>query len=281
MPRLQLSPAGHRYGLIPRVAPALTPITPARTTGFPVRASLTGIVGPTKNQGSQGSCDGHASSSMGERLYLRWTKKYLQFSPAYSYYRERAIEGTLSQGDCGAQITSAVQVPDPRTPSGSGWCPLMFMAYNENDCSTPPSQYAQSAAMAHPGGAFHSLGNNLANIKSAILSDYSFIIGISVYDSFESDATAASGLIPYPDINSENLLGGHALHTGMAYDDTIQCPNAAGPGAVMFQNSWGTAWGAKCPLTGEGGFAWIPYSYLLNPNLCQDVRLGHLGRAWA
>ena len=105
------------------------------------------------------------------------------------------------------------------------------------------------------------------------------LIGISVYDSFEADSTAATGLIPYPDLNAENLLGGHALHAGIAYDDTIQCPNSPNPGAVMFQNSWGP-WGTTCPLTNESGFGWLPYDYLLSSDLTSDVRLGHLGRAW-
>jgi hypothetical protein len=249
-----------------------------------VRGALTGRVGPTKNQGTQGSCDGHMSSEIGERLYLRWKPQvpFVQFSPAFAYAQERILEGTFSQGDVGATIESAVATPDPRAVGGYGFCPLSVMPYDANVCDVAPGAKQIAYASGYPGGAFHSLGNNLANIKSCILSDYTFGIGIQVYDSFESDETASTGLVPYPDVNSENLLGGHALHAGIGYDDDIQCPNSPNPGAVLIMNSWGP-WGIACPVVSistDPGFAWLSYDYLLNPNLTSDIRLGHLGPRW-
>jgi hypothetical protein len=38
---------------------------------------------------------------------------------------------------------------------------------------------------------------------------YGFIAGFNVYDSFESQATAKSGLMPAPNQQTESLLGGH------------------------------------------------------------------------
>jgi hypothetical protein len=278
MPPLKLSPKGHRYGLIPAPAKATDNGFPSKiithTGAFPASAAITGKVGPIKDQGQQGSCDGHACSEMGERLYLRWKPEipFVQFSPAFSYYRERQLEGTVSQGDCGAQISSACIVPDPNAAGGIGWCPLSIMPYDDTDCSTAPDQVQLDAAAKYPGGAFHSIGNNIANIKSCILSDYTFVIGIAVYDSFESDQTASTGLVPYP-ATDENLQGYHALHAGLAYDDTMKLPNSPNPGAVKFMNSWGTSWG-------QDGFAWLSYDFLMNAALTTDVRLGHLGKPW-
>jgi C1A family cysteine protease len=284
---LQLSPKGRRYGLLPSVAKISDPGFPSHVIApkgpLPSAGSLTGKVGPTKNQGSQGSCDGHACSSNQERLLLRWRPDvpFVQLSPSFAYALERTLEGTFDQGDVGAMISSAVIVPDPNSPGGVGSCPLSVMPYDQNVCNLMPNAEQLAAAKAYPGGAYHSIGNNIDDIKSCILSDYSFVIGIAVYDSFESDEAASSGLIPYPDIDTENCLGGHALHCGMAYDDTIQCPNSPNPGAVMFQNSWDVTWGIECALNGEGGFAWLSYDFLMNPNLTSDVRLGHLGKPWA
>jgi C1A family cysteine protease len=258
-----------------------------RSGDFPVRAFITGALGPVKDQGQQGSCTGHGSTSQGERLYRRFGNQLTNtpastppiFSPAFHYYNERQIEGTLAQGDCGAQVVTSLEVAEN---SGKGFCPESLMPYSDAECSTAPSAAALAAALLNPGGSFHSLGNEIANMKSCIISDYSAVIGISVYDSFEDDAAALSGLIPLPNLNTETLQGGHEVHALIGFDDTIQCPNAK-PGAMLFQNSWGVGWGIAPPvptLSKQRGFAWLPYDYLMDSNLTSDCRMQHLGKPW-
>src|SRR5579872_309815 len=151
-----------------------------RTGEFPIRAFVTGALGPTKNQKAQGSCTGHGGTSQGERLYRRYRGTSPIFAPAFHYYIERQNEGTLDQGDCGAQVDSSLVVAEN---GGKGFCPEELMPYNDADCSTPPSPAALAEALKYPGGSHHSIGNIIANIKSCILSDYTGVIGISVYDS--------------------------------------------------------------------------------------------------
>lgn len=248
-----------------------------RDGDFPIRGVLTGKIGATKQQGGQGSCTGHGATSEGERLYLRWKDQDVRFSPAFHYYLEREKEGTLADGDCGAQVATSLEIAQN---GAYGFCPESFMPYKESDYRTAPSEEALTEALKYPGGSWHSLGNNIANIKSCILSDYSFVIGISVYDSFEDSHVEHSGLIPLPNLNRENPIGGHEMHSGIAFDDTIKCPNTKIPGAVLTQNSWGTDWGTTCPISHGRGFCWIPYEYLMNPMLASDIRLQHLGPKW-
>jgi len=284
MATLRLSPKGRRYGYISSKPKFDDNGFPShiiiRTGDWPKRYFIKGPLGDVKDQGQQGSCCGHACSSLGERLYRFVHNMKPQFSPAYSYWMERKLEGTLSQGDCGAQITSALIVPDPRAPGGTGWCPLSVMPYNDAVCSVAPTQTQIDATKNYPGGAYHNIGNVIANMKSCMLSDYSFVIGVAVYDSFESDEAAASGLIPYPNVNVENCLGGHALHAGVGFDDDIQLPNSPNPGGILFENSWGTDWGCLIPQLGTRGGAWASYDFLMNPNLTDSVKMGHLGRPW-
>jgi C1A family cysteine protease len=250
-----------------------------RTGAFPVRAFVTGALGTTKNQANQGSCTGHGSTSQGERLYRRYKGVSPTFAPAFHYYIERELEGTLSQGDCGAQVSTSLEVAEN---GGHGFCPEDQMPYNPADCSTPPSAAALAAALQNPGGSWHSIGNNIANIKSCILSDYTGVIGISVYESFEDSLVEGSGLIPLPNLEVEQLEGGHEMHSIIGFDDTIQCPNAK-PGSVLTQNSWGDEWGIAPPetsLSTQRGFCWIPYDYLMNPVLTSDVRMQHLFGPW-
>jgi C1A family cysteine protease len=250
-----------------------------RSGEFPVRAFVKGPLGPVKNQGNQGSCTGHGSTSEGERLY-RKGGRYPIFSPAFHYYIEREIEGTLAQGDCGAQVDTSLVVAEN---GGHGFCPEENMPYSDADYSTPPSVAALTAALKYPGGSHHSIGNVIANIKSCILSDYTGVIGFSVYSSFDDDKTAETGVIPYPNLEVEQLEGGHEEHGFIGYDDTIQCPNSPHPGAVLFQNSWGTGWGIAPPeptLSTQRGFNWLSYDYLMNPRLVSDLRIQHLGGPW-
>ena len=37
------------------------------------------------------------------------------------------------------------------------------------------------------------------------------VIGIMVYESFESDAVAKNGIVPMPNLATEQLLGGHDI----------------------------------------------------------------------
>jgi len=250
-----------------------------RTGEFPVRAFVKGPLGPTKDQGQQGSCTAHGSTSEGERLYRRGGR-FPIFSPAFHYYIERQLEGTLAQGDCGAQVDTSLVVAQN---GGYGFCPLEQMPYSDSDYSTSPSAQALAAALKYPGGSHHSIGNNIANIKSCILSDYTGVIGIAIYSSFEDESVASSGLVPYPNLSVEQLEGGHETHALIGFDDTIQCPNAPHSGAVLCQNSWGTNWGIAPPdpsLSTQRGFYWLSYDFLMNPMLTSDVRMQHLGNPW-
>lgn len=243
----------------------------------PPRFVLTGTIGLVKNQLRQGSCTAHAATSEGERLYRRWKSVEPTFSPAFHYYVERGIDGTLAEGDCGSSVPTSLMVA---RNGGNGFCPEALMPYNDADCSTAPSQEAMDAAAQNPGGSYHSIGNNIANIKSCIISDYSFVLGIAVYDSFENSHVELSGLVPLPNTGVESLQGFHEVHAGIVYDDTIKCPNTSMPGAVLCQNSWGDQWGTTCPIASGRGFFWLPYEFLMNPNLTTDVRMQHLGKPW-
>ena len=264
MIELPISPAGRRYG-------AKASVTDHRDKSLlfsrvkapkiiPPSFGIEEFCGAVKDQGSQGSCTGHGACSLNEFITRKFRPKLAPtLSPSFVYYLERQMEGTLGQGDCGAMVRTSVQVL-----AQFGACLLVEELYDPNDFSTAPTALEIQDGAFYRLGSYVSIGNNIMAMKASMLSGYPFVIGISVYDSFESDAAAASGLIPYPNVTTENLLGGHEVLCGVAYDDSIVCPNSPNKGAFKFQNSWGTSWGNK-------GFGYISYDYLADVNLTSDV----------
>lgn len=269
MNELPLSPAGRKYGALKSRRNA-TDLGKPRFFGLPATLppsySLEQWAPAVKDQGDEGSCTGHGWTSNAEFLSMKFNRSSGPLSPAFVYYMERAQEGTLGDGDCGAQVVTGANVMDLKgAPS------LAQESYVPGDISTAPTPSQVEAALLNRTGAYHRLAT-IMDVKECIVSGYAIVIGFSVYDSFEQDGMAKSGLMPMPDTSKESLLGGHCVFGGLAYDDTKQCPGAK-PGAVKMQNSWGTAWG----ITGR---FWMPYDFLQNPDLVSDIFIQHLGKAW-
>ena len=90
-------------------------------------------------------------------------------------------------------------------------------------------------------------------MKAVLAAGYPFVCGFTVYESFEGDDVAKTGIVPMPG-SAEATLGGHAV-MAVGYDDASQ--------RFLVRNSWGTDWGM-------GGYFTIPYAYLTDSNLADD-----------
>jgi len=267
---LPISQGGRRYGVLPPKfkatdygRPHFFLSTPPPPFDYHLFEKYARVV---KDQGAEGSCTGNGGATHQEFLEIAYAGHDVVLSPKGIYYLERQEEGTLAEGDCGAQIQTCAAVL-----CKYGATPLADQPYVAGDFSTAPTPEQLTEALQYKSGAYHRISTVL-DIKNCINSGYTFIIGMAVYDSFENDVKS-DGLMPMPDTGKESLLGGHCLSSGWAYDDRVKCPNANSPGAVLTQNSWSASWGLE-------GRVWIPYEYFADFNFVWDMRITHKGKPW-
>ena len=158
------------------------------------------------------------------------------------------MEGTV-KSDAGAQLRDGV-----KTINKYGACSEVTWPYNISKFTVKPSKAAYDEALSNVALQYESLdGTSITNLKKALVSGFPFVFGFTVYESFESQAVATSGVVPMPSKN-ESCLGGHAVLC-VGYDDSKNC--------VLVRNSWGVGWGLQ-------GYFWMPYAYITNPNLASD-----------
>ena len=194
------------------------------------------------NQGSLGSCTANA---IAEAI------KYIQpeFFPSrlFIYYNERVIEGTVRE-DSGAQIRDGI-----KSVASTGVCPEVECPYIISNFARKPSRKAYQEAKKDVITSYLRV-SNAQEIKSCIAQGYPVVFGFTVYESFESQKTAKTGIVSMP-TESDVLVGGHAV-LAVGYDDEKKL--------VIVQNSWGRAWG-------DEGYFYLPYDYMFSPSLANDM----------
>lgn len=235
---------------------ATMPFLPSRAIQSNVDLEL--WCGPVKDQGQLGACTAFAGTGNLEYLSNRWHKQPVVLSPLFLYYLERELDGTLDQGDCGSMGRTAC-----RAMRRYGVCLESEDTYDPAKLSVPPTTAQLAEALAYQAGSYHVLGT-VADIRSCLASGYPVLVGFTVYQSFESQQCANTGIMPVPDKAKEAILGRHEV-LAIGYSDARQ--------ALKLRNSWGAAWGAS------GNF-WMPYQCAADPDVLGDAWIQHYGRAW-
>jgi C1A family cysteine protease len=215
---------------------------------LPAQADLRAECPPVYDQGQLGSCTGNAIAGA---IQFDRMKQGLKpdFAPSrlFIYYSERVLEHTV-ETDAGAMIRDGI-----KSVAKTGVCPESDWPYDINKFAQRPPARAYTDAKAHKAASYSRLINSAPQLRGCLASGYPFVFGFSVYESFESQAVAQSGVVPMPQ-PTEKQIGGHAV-MAVGYDDTEQ--------RFIVRNSWGDGWGMK-------GYFTIPYAYLTDSNLADD-----------
>jgi C1A family cysteine protease len=204
---------------------------------------------PVYDQGRLGSCTANAINAM--LVYVEHKLGPHVELPARSrlfvYYCERVLENTVAE-DAGAMIRDGMKViANFGAPAESSW------PYNIGQFAVRPPAKVFRAALQHRAASYRRVTRDLRQMKGCLADGFPFVFGFSVYDSFESDAVARTGVVPLPK-PTESLLGGHAV-LAVGYDD--------GAERFLVRNSWGKGWG-------DDGYFTLPYQFLSSRALSAD-----------
>jgi len=202
------------------------------------------------DQGQLGSCTANAIAGAFEFDFIKQKKTDFMPSRLFIYYNERAIEGTINE-DSGAAIRDGI-----KSVHKQGVCKESTWPYSDADpgpFQQKPPNTAYAEAHDQRSLSYARIPRSLRSMKTRLASGFPFVFGFTVYESFESQAVASTGIVPMPAANEE-ILGGHAV-LAVGYDEVSQ--------RFIVRNSWGPGWGDK-------GYFTMPYAYLLDENLSDD-----------
>ena len=242
------------HRMLSRVTPVLPPVVDLREW-----------CGPIKDQGNEGACTAHAGTSAVEWIFRRYLGKHPILSPQYTYAKELIAQGSFPS-DVGSDGTTLAG-----TLIASGCCELSLFPYVPGQIITPTAAQDANAA-GWQMGAYHGLeGSQVALSVLGNPVPWPVEIGFTVYESFESDEVASTGVMPMPG-GGEQQLGGHeVLLVGYDIGETPNLRPAGSPPAFLVQNSWSSSWAL-------GGFFWMPLAIADDPST--DLKIVHAGGPW-
>ena len=235
----------HRYPALKLVTfPPLSPAKDLITTGF---------LPPIWDQGQTSSCTGHGTTRGLMFARAKAGLPALDLSRLFPYYNARVAEGQADQ-DAGAEVGEVIVAVQQ-----AGDCLYADLPTDPGLVTQPPSSTAIAHALAHKAlTATRVLGATPASMSYHLrhcidVLGLPVVFGFTVYESFESDEVAKSGIVPMPQ-GGESVLGGHCV-VATGYDDATKL--------VTCDNSWNTTWGI------QGRFK-LPYAFIFDSDYASD-----------
>ena len=210
---------------------------------IPSFIDLRNDVNTVYDQEDLSSCTANALCSM-----IRYNNPNLKGSRLFLYYNERVLDNNIFQ-DVGAKLSDGIQ-----SLLKHGLCHESEWEYDITKYALKPPDECYLSALENKAKLVQNINNDTLSMKLSLINGNPFVVGISIYESFESDEVENSGIVKMPQ-KDEECLGGHACLV-VGYDDEKQ--------HWIMQNSWGPDWG-------DNGYFYLPYKYLLDPKLSSDL----------
>jgi C1A family cysteine protease len=225
----------HMYGAVRKI--------PAK---LPAQIDLRPGCSTVEDQGDLGSCTANALAGALEFLMRKDKARFFDMSRLFIYYNERVVENSV-RTDSGAMIRDGI-----KTLVKQGACTEKNWPYNIAKFAAKPPKACYTEALNYQILSYARI-NTLDEMRACLADGFPVVFGFSVYDGFESQQVAKTGVVNLPQ-KGEKMLGGHAV-LAVGYDDTAK--------RLIVRNSWGPAWGMK-------GYFTMPYGYVTDRNLSDD-----------
>jgi len=191
-----------------------------------------------EDQGQLGSCTAQALAGNLEFLDNRIDKEYADVSRLFIYYNERVLIATEDY-DSGASLRDGI-----KTLKNDGACIEKLWPYVIAKFDQKPPQKCYTEAKSHCIVSYYRI-RNLPEMLTCLTDGYPFVFGFTVYESFETQDVARTGIVHMPG-KDEKSLGGHAV-MAVGYSQKSE--------RFIVRNSWGENWGKK-------GYFTMPFEYL-------------------
>ncbi|CAM4860588.1 unnamed protein product [Rotaria socialis] len=229
---------------VDRIQPKL--IKEARLPSF---VDLSPWMGPVKNQRDMNTCVAIAFTAACEYMINRHTGKYIDLSCLFINYNGRLVSSiALASLDIGSSVKdTAIGLTQ------FGICEEAIWRCKRHNLNRRPSGEAYARA-SQSVVTVRRVPPILADMKICLAKGIPFVVSIILLESAMYEGQERNGYISMPDSNDtgvRNAKLGHAVLV-VGYNDETQ--------HFLIRNSWGPHWAFN-------GYCFIPYEYLLNPDL--------------
>jgi C1A family cysteine protease len=213
---------------------------------LPPKVDLRSYMTQVEQQGELNSCTANAMAGAYEYLAMRQLGQAEDVSRLFIYYNARYADGSLDK-DQGTYLRTCIKVLQEY-----GTCREKTWPYSPNSVFEEPHEIAYDEAANFLIDEAERIEVDLYAMRHCLAEGYPFAFGLQLFSSFQQ--TPKTGRVSMPDTDSEKHSGGHAMLC-VGYSDKDQM--------FVVRNSWGSNWG-------DGGYCYIPYEYMTNPELNGD-----------
>lgn len=205
---------------------------------LPGEIDLRNFCSAVENQGRLGSCTANSLAGNLEYLDRMIDNEYQDVSRLFIYYNERVLGNTVDY-DSGASLRDGI-----KTLRKIGACWEKTWPYLIERFTRKPPERCYLEARKHRIESYHRI-LALPEMLVCLAEGYPFVFGFAVYESFQSQRVAETGVVNMPG-KKEKTVGGHAV-MAVGYNQRQK--------RFLVRNSWGVDWG-------RGGYFTMPYEYL-------------------
>src|SRR6266403_1508849 len=206
---------------------------------IPAAVDLRAHCPPVMDQQSLGSCTAHGITGVLRYEMISKGMPDIPLSRLQLYYDERSMEGTVNS-DAGAEIRDGIKSANKKGVAHEALWPYRIKKYRTKAPATVYGDAKKFKALS-----YQRVEVNASALRQAIAMGHTPVIGVTLYESFEGDGVAKTGMVPMPS-RGEQIAGGHCMFvTGYGQHH----------GYFTVRNSWGSSWG-------KAGDCFLPYEYL-------------------